>query len=256
MNVAVLLTGQLRTFEMTKHIHMNCLINPYNADVFLSIDPDNSLQNEFRNSTSRTNNDIINDAITFFKPIDTFILDVDVDPTNCHYKHMLKQYFVVQSAYKMLIKHCTNNSKKYDVIIRLRFDQFLYNKQIPKCNGLMHGIKGVLFNDYNIDIVKTYTKDKTFALNALDDNTIYGYGYGREVHYNFANDQFFFHNQSLLTKMHNFYDHIIPIIEWAKTQVGEAIKIECIFYLYIRHFNDIELKRSHILGFFIRENDY
>ena len=34
MKVAVLLTGQLRTFEMVKHLHMNALISKYNADVF------------------------------------------------------------------------------------------------------------------------------------------------------------------------------------------------------------------------------
>ena len=41
MTIAILLTGQLRTFEMVKYLHMNSLIKQYNADVFLGIDVSN-----------------------------------------------------------------------------------------------------------------------------------------------------------------------------------------------------------------------
>ena len=75
MKVAVLLTGQLRTFEMVKYLHMNALISKYNADVFLGIDICNKYQCEYKNSNVETDSQIVNKAIDFFKPIDTFILD-------------------------------------------------------------------------------------------------------------------------------------------------------------------------------------
>lgn len=66
MKVVVLLTGQLRTFEMVKYLHMNTLILKYNADVFLRIDICNKYQCEYKNSTDATDiNNLIN----------TFILD-------------------------------------------------------------------------------------------------------------------------------------------------------------------------------------
>lgn len=54
MKIAILLTGNLRTVEMVKHLHMNSLIKPYNADVFLGIDTSNKLQVEYQNSTEDT----------------------------------------------------------------------------------------------------------------------------------------------------------------------------------------------------------
>ena len=65
MKIAILLTGQLRTFEMVKYLHMNSLIKQYDADVFLGIDVSNTLQCANKNSTSQTNLQYVNNA-TFF----------------------------------------------------------------------------------------------------------------------------------------------------------------------------------------------
>ena len=69
MKVAVLLTGQLRTFEMIKYLHMNALIKQYNADVFLGIDISNKLQVEYQNSIVDTEEQYVVNAINFFKTI-------------------------------------------------------------------------------------------------------------------------------------------------------------------------------------------
>ena len=74
MKVAVLLTGQLRTFEMVKYLHMNALIKQYNADVFLGIDISNKLQVEYQNSIDDTDKQLVINAIEFFNPIDIFVL--------------------------------------------------------------------------------------------------------------------------------------------------------------------------------------
>jgi len=55
--------------------------------------------------------------------------------------------------------------------------------------------------------------------------------------------------------MFRFYDNILRIMKYCnKKKIGnDGALIECIFYLYITKFNNINLKRSNISGFFIRE---
>ena len=80
-------------------------------------------------------------------------------------------------------------------------------------------------------------------------------GFGDFKHYKYANDQFFYHNQSILAQMFRFYDNILRIMKYCnKKKIGnDGALIECIFYLYITKFNNINIKRSNISGFFIRE---
>ena len=54
--------------------------------------------------------------------------------------------------------------------------------------------------------------------------------------------------------MYDFYDNIFPISEYCyENKIGNVgALIECIFYLYVTHFNDIMFKQSCISGIFIR----
>ena len=88
MKIAVILTGQLRTFHMVKYLHLNSLISQYDTDVFLSIDLDNSLQCLHKNNKSKSNMDDAKKAIEFFKPKGHFILE----NFNDEFKK-LKQFF-------------------------------------------------------------------------------------------------------------------------------------------------------------------
>ena len=80
--------------------------------------------------------------------------------------------------------------------------------------------------------------------------------FGDFKHYKYANDQFFYHNHTLLEKMMNFYDNIDNIMNYCnQNNIGNmGAMIECIFYLYITQFNNIILKQSNISGIFIRQN--
>lgn len=257
MKVAVLLTGQLRTFEMVKYLHMNSLILKYDADVFIGINLNNQYQCEYKNSTAKTNVSDVIKIKNFFKPIDTFILNDDSDLYQGKPNPLVfRQYYVVKNTYRMLKIYSENNNIKYDLIIRLRFDQLLYSKEVPiepKIYDIQ--LKKVLYNQDNIDILKNYTLDKKFIFEEINDNTIYVFGFGEFKHYHYANDQFFYHNHSLLEKMFEFYDNILNIMNYCdKKNIGnKGARIECIFYLYIRQFNNINLKKSNIHGIFIRE---
>jgi len=252
MKVALLLTGQLRTVEMLKYFNLNTLILPYDADVFLGIDLDNKYQCEYKNSTNKTTLEDANKTIDFFEPINSFILD-DINP--CHL--LLRQYYVVKKTYEMLKIYSDKNNIKYDLIIRLRFDQLIYSQEIQIPPEIWNTkLKTVLYNQENINILKNYSIDKKFIFEEVNDNTIYVFGFGDYKHYKYANDQFFYHNHTLLEKMMNFYDNIEYISEYCNTHdIGNrGANIECIFYLYITHFNNIILKKiSNICGIFIRQ---
>jgi hypothetical protein len=138
-NVAILLTGQLRTYNMLKYLHMNTLISKYNADVFLSIDIDNSLQCENKNSKMKSTLDDVKNVIDFFHPVDVFVLD-NFDEEFCKlkknieynlipHKLLFQQYFVVKHAYEMMINHINKTNKtriSFDIRI-IPFSQYEKN---------------------------------------------------------------------------------------------------------------------------------
>jgi hypothetical protein len=267
MKIAVLLTGQLRTFEMVKYLHMNALIQKYDTDVFLGIDLCNHLQNYHKNSKSKTSISSLDSAVDFFKPIDTFVLDDFTDEMNrlqllsnkCKRKSielLFRQYYVVKNTYNLLINHIQNTEQKYDFIIRLRFDQLIFSNEVPMCPGIYDNVvRTVLYNEKNAQLINDYTKDKKFEFNELNDNTLYVFNFGDFKHYKYANDQFFYHTPSILTNMFEFYDNILPLMTYAsENNMGNSgAFIECIFYLYITKLNNITFKRSNIHGIFIRE---
>ena len=73
MKIALLLTGQLRTVDMVKYLHMNSIIKKYDTDVFLRIDLNNTKQCEYKNNTDNTHLDYTKEIISFFNPIDYYI---------------------------------------------------------------------------------------------------------------------------------------------------------------------------------------
>jgi hypothetical protein len=222
MKIALLLTGQLRTFEMVKYLHMNSLILKYDTDTFLGIDLNNKYQCEFKNSTESTPLEKVERAKDFFKPIDTFVLN-EFDFFKDKYEHLLfRQYYVVKNTYKMLKTHIDNNNIKYDLIIRLRFDQLIYSNEVPiSPNLIKDNFEKILYNEENTDIIKNYTLDKKFIFEEVKNNTIYVFGYGDFEHYKYCNDQFFYHDQSLLEKMFEFYDNIFNIMSYCnKKNIG------------------------------------
>ncbi len=65
MKIALLMTGQLRTVDMVKYLHLHTIIEKYDTDVFLSIDCNNALQHENKNSTLQTKKDKVMEIIDF-----------------------------------------------------------------------------------------------------------------------------------------------------------------------------------------------
>ena len=104
---------------------------------------------------------------------------------------MFQQYYVVKNTYKLLLNHI-NNGNHYDLIIRLRFDQFIFSDEVHIPSQIYDtSYNAILYNQQNNDILKKWTEDKTFIFDEIEDNTLYVFGIGDFKHYKFANDQFF-----------------------------------------------------------------
>jgi hypothetical protein len=69
--IAILLTGQLRTWRMCKGI-INSLKKHNTIDIFMSVDLTNSQQHAWLNSTDETNLDELKKAIDFYKPVNYY----------------------------------------------------------------------------------------------------------------------------------------------------------------------------------------
>jgi hypothetical protein len=312
VKVALLLTGQLRTWNMCKII-VDKLKRDYDIDIFLSIDANNLLQNEYANNTQSTQRAEIDAVIKYFLPKDIFISYEYSEndyiskllpnkkvytPTsnlpnyveniicgdntnnlinikqlfynnNCQatqkydnlklYKKIFEQYYIVYKAYELLEKYIETTSTNYDLIIRLRFDQFIWNtnnNHFEKYNfqSIDNDKNKILFNQYNItqtinnfDIIK-------LTLDNGKDNTIQVFGGGCYKYYAYVNDQFWCHKMDLLLKMKDFYNKLPDIINECKTTFYPEYGcwIEHFFCKYLVQ-NNIIIEKSILDGVFIRQ---
>jgi hypothetical protein len=265
MKIAVLLTGQLRTFNMVKYLHLNSLISQYDTDVFLSIDLDNSLQCLYKNNKSKTNMEDAKNAINFFKPKGHFILEdfnaefnkiKQINPCIRESEKLLfEQYYVVKNAYRLMLEHIDKTNTKYDAVIRLRFDQFIWSNE---CAFIFQGVNKIgnkiIYNKENIDKLNAISKGRKIIVPFLADNNIYLFGWGPFKDYNYANEQFWYHNHSLIKMIYNFYDDMPKLLENAiKNNKGQqGALIEHLWYKYITK-NKINMNKSSIRGEFVRE---
>jgi hypothetical protein len=305
MKIAILLTGQLRSVDFQKNFHKKLLLDKYDTDVFLSIDLDNNLQRHYYNTTESTNPTVVEKVIKFFNPKKYFLLNDFEDEFNnninifnkeininmyerediSYYKRPLRQYYLVKNAYKLLIDYIKENKTQYDIIIRLRFDQYIYNDNTEDILNQLNNINLCSLNisDTGETFIKSSYEDNdknsTLLNNIIDlnnkncfnkicfneilDNYIYVFNSG--IYFNkhnisadeqnfYANDQFWYHNTSLLYKMYKFYDEIIYLIIYRfKNNIYIFdTSTENLFYTFLIN-NNIDIGISSIKGIFVRE---
>jgi hypothetical protein len=314
MKIAILLCGQLRTFDMCKWNVKHTLQDRYDCDVFMSIDKNNLHQHENLNSKNDTNTQDIQSAVNFIKPIKYYIVDdiafnkdynlfnidektiypkynhtidnpnliknsiLESDFSNSEYLKfktpyfktenmqystfnkenyikVLRQYFIVNECYKMLVEHISNTGTRYDLIIKLRFDQLIWTdgyNLLLMCKEVNE--YGPLYNERNIDIIKENTLGITLNLDHSEENTINVFGGGIIKTYGYVNDQFWLHGMDLIHKMGQFYNTMFGIINKIHREhmPYSGGNIEHIFLRFLFD-NNIKIKKTIIKGRFIRE---
>jgi hypothetical protein len=161
-----------------------------------------------------------------------------------------EQYYMVYKAYELLEEHIHKTKTKYETIIRLRFDQLIWN------DATFFTEKDILYNEQNLDRLHVLLQNQHVKLkvDTPHDNTIYVFGGGVHCNYTYVNDQFFAHNMSLLSTMKNFYKKLPIIINNSFDNFWpcHGCWIEHFFANYLFNEN-IVIKRSVLSGIFIRE---
>lgn len=302
MKIALLLTGQLRTVDMVKYLHMNSIIKKYDVDVFLSMDLNNSKQCLYENNIEYTNLEKIKKIISFFKPIDYYICNDyskefqkiqkknieigTISNINNHFMLLFEQYYIVKQAYKLLKEHIKKTNTKYDLIIRVRFDQFIWTDESHDIIQLINKTvdNKIIYNSDNIELLNKISENQTINFtpfhmfdaksetnsqlitasegdflnekicNKPNDKVIYLLGFGDFCHYKYANDQFWFHNSNLIDVISRFYDNIYKLLFSAiKNDTGNCgAMIEHLWYTYLVN-NNINIQKSNVCGVFVRE---
>jgi hypothetical protein len=277
MKVALLLTGQLRTHELCKHSIKNCIIDRYDTDVFMSIDRSNVFQNEWRNSRNDSEDSQILEAVSWYQPKGYVVTDHPdhsvADGLNDRlspFVHLwitrllFAQYAIVKKAYSLLKDHVSSTGTKYDMVIRLRFDQFLWDKDTTVLHECMEKhirpesysqqTIDIVYNQINIDIAKALSKRFTLSLDTGYPDTVHTFGFGLVHGYPFINDQFWAHGHDLIDQFAGFYDEM-PGLLLDCTQTffpDRGCLIEHMFYKFTFKYR-FTVKKSGLVGIFVRE---
>lgn len=273
MKIALLITGQLRTYSLCKHVIKNTLLDKYEVDTFLSIDKSNFLTNDDLNSHEYSNESMVNDVIQFFNPCDTFVCNSYDEIFKEKLKHINKkilqctdvnklqlifeQYFIVYKAYELLINHINHTGKKYDLVIRLRFDQFIWSESSNALSKYIirnsRGNKVILFSEENTENVRETSENLKIEIDIPKMNEIYVFGFSNR---HWVNDQFWIHSHDKINVMSSYYESLHNIMNEAihtnTYPTNNEPWIEVFFYRFLYKHN-FEIKKSKIIGEFCRE---
>lgn len=270
MKIALIITGQLRTYKLCGNVLKNTIIDKYDTDVFLSINKSNNLQNENLNSKIDSNNDDINEAIQYFNPKCVFVSNgyddifenLEVNKTLKENRLILEQYYIVQQGYKLLIKYSKTNNIYYDAIIRVRFDQFIWSDSANILSKILIGTNNyndqirIIYNEENIKLANDNSKDLKMDIDIPNTNEIFVFGGGViNSNYSWVNEQFWVHSMDLIDTMYTFYDNIPNIIDEVLSNdlsIHNCPYMELIFSTFLNK-NNIQIIKSKIHGQFCYE---
>jgi hypothetical protein len=271
MKIALLITGQLRTYELCKHVVKHTLIDNYDTDVFLSIHKYNTNQTDmdYLNSTNDTNDDAIKNAIQYYNPINTYVWDESDEnliysltqinpnlPSDRRYKLILQQYYIVSKAYEMLKNHINTTGSQYDMVIRLRFDQFIFSNPSPLSKYVIYNSKNsrvIKYDINNINSIKKECENVKIELDNPKENEIYVFGASiQNSQRDYVNDQFWIHSYDLINVMSDFYNELPFLINTYSFFAIHYAFYEILFYRFLSS-KKIVLKKSKVIGEFCRE---
>ena len=244
--IALLLTGQLRTYDFCKHIVKSTLLDKYDVDVFLAI------------STPATAEEVA-DVCEFYKPVGTYVAPMpeccvdeylqlinQVDFFKCasvannspylnssreeqmeFLKRMLQQCFILNEAYKLLQHHIQTTGIVYDLIIRFRFDHiymsticssittaFNYNAS----GHIICGSPGSDLYDRSIKSMQNISRTATLILDDVKPDAIYVSGSGSssclsgQTSRKWCNDHNFIHSHNLIQIMGSYFDALPSLL--------------------------------------------
>lgn len=270
MKIALLLTGNLRSFRLCNFSVNNTIVHRYDTDIFLSIDKNNMLQDANNNITEPTVDSEIQMAIDLYKPCKYYICNTYSEIFKIHsskldinkassfmpvekYQGIFEQYYIVQEAYKLLIEYIYDTGTQYDKIIRMRFDQVIWSQNHTLPNSIIYG-NYILYNDYSINIIKEWTKNISIYIETPQNNELYVAGWGNINGAQYTNDHFWIHSKELIEVMSQYYSELPNIINSVISD-GTKLKGGPYFEIFFNRFlsnNNIIQRKTNIIGLFSR----
>jgi hypothetical protein len=149
--IAVLVTGQLRDYQVNIFNHLEHLIKPNSTDVFVYACTRNTMHSlgpnvvqSYTTTTQKTKEEIVKECKNFYgdylKKIDvneneTNPHDLYEPKTLGHYREgMLNQLRNVKKGYEMSQNYAKENNFEYDIIVRLRPDNCIFMNSVDLAN--------------------------------------------------------------------------------------------------------------------------
>lgn len=172
MKIALIITGQIRTVNLTKWFHKSQFVDNENCDIFLSINPNNSAQTLNLNSTKSSTCDEIEDLIQFYKPKNYFVgSELDDEQIYNDYKSLVNSHINfydlsnTENVDEATINEYLIGQKETYMKKLINLKNITYNSGSVQ-NGLLseNSIKGIFFQFYFVkkgyELVQKY-KEKT-----------------------------------------------------------------------------------------------
>jgi len=194
MKIALIITGQLRTYQTTRNKLKHAILDKYDTDIFLSIN-----RTDHQNAQETLD---IQDAVQFYNPRGHIVcepygkiyerdrLRLNEDTTmhlpNETYRNILEQFYVVKQGYRLVTEYIEKTKIEYDVVIRTRFDTFLYT--------------GDNTDNTNIDI----------HCPLYDEIGVTGFSINGNL--SWADDHIWIHSQRRIQLFYSYYDELFLII--------------------------------------------
>lgn len=195
-----------------------------------------------------TDNKIMDNKLTIKKTFYVSNCENYIHVNNKNWRGLLRQFFFINKGYELLENYIKTTGKKYDTIIRMRFDYACWDKEFKEYDlfeKVYNPYINFKYNLSNINLAKTLTLCHKINVDDSEENTIKVLGGGVYNNYTYVNDFFWTHGPDLIDKLKNFYLELPNIINnsiincFPLTGAG----IEHYFSIYLFN-NNINIKKS------------
>jgi hypothetical protein len=287
MKVALLITGELRTFEFCKHVIKSAIIDKYDTDVFLAL------------SCQEDKLEEMNKVIDFFKPIETHIADnlnyienhmelvnigeylkctpfgTDPQQSSIFHIHLIRRiltvFHSVYHAYRLLKRHSDNNSVTYDHIFRIRTDHIVWSDVINEFRQdftwtpqghINANIADIMLYNKSIDSIKNISRLIEVNFDIPIKNTIYVSNHGTTPSISFKNSlgwcdaDYWIHSHDLIPTIMTMFDSLPEILNesFSPDTFPKGPTVETFFCKFLQKHN-ITIKNSRIKTMLVLEYD-
>lgn len=169
------------------------------------------------------------------------------------FKKLFEQYFYVKQAFKIMQKYELDQGFQYDIVVRLRFDQLIYNSETIK---RLHPRMG--YNPENIAHANDSSLAISISLGDIPEGNAVVFGHGNNGNYYIINDQHFIAKRRTALAISCFYDELANIINKSISTNCYPTHYAQVEYFFCNHMinHGIKLIKSESLnygGMFIRD---